>query len=328
MKNSKLFVYFLLVTSLSLGLYACSKEVDDDIQEVERNNKVLKENIALNIALNSQTDSFHLALSAANMLSTFRENGHFTLFTSINNAFELYINADSTIARVSDIPRKKLTAILQYHTLNKILTTADFTNHPYATTLNTEAPNGEAVSLKIDASNGFLINTNTRIIQADIEASNGVIHLIDKILSPKNIQELLENNRQFDSLLVAISLCSTDFVTKFSSDNSYTIFAADNQAFIDFLNSNSSWNRIADIDTNSLDSILKNHFVENKNIRTYAFYQGQTIPNMNNGAIAVDLPNGIAVVSTNSTQGKVNLKTSDIQGNNGVIHQIEKVLLP
>jgi uncharacterized surface protein with fasciclin (FAS1) repeats len=113
------------------------------------------------------------AVKAADLVETLSGAGPFTVFAPTNDAFAK-IPADTLAVVLAD--KAKLTSILTYHVVSGKVMSADVANLTEATTVQ-----GEKV--KIDASNGVMIN-DAKVVTADIECTNGVIHVIDTVLMP------------------------------------------------------------------------------------------------------------------------------------------------
>lgn len=113
------------------------------------------------------------AVKAAGLVETLSGTGPFTVFAPTNDAFAK-IPADTLESVLAD--KDKLTSILTYHVVAGKVMAADVAGMKEASTV-------EGKSVKIDASDGVKIN-DSKVTQADIECSNGVIHVIDTVLMP------------------------------------------------------------------------------------------------------------------------------------------------
>lgn len=127
-------------------------------------------------------DDFSILVSAlqkAGLVDDLQGAGPFTVFAPTNAAFEkllgeLNITADQLLAQPD------LAKVLTYHVVSGEVMAADLTNGMTATTLNGE-------SLTFDLSGSPKVN-NANITTTDINASNGVIHVIDTVLVPSNFK--------------------------------------------------------------------------------------------------------------------------------------------
>jgi uncharacterized surface protein with fasciclin (FAS1) repeats len=119
------------------------------------------------------------AVTAAGLVDTLKGDGPFTVFAPTDDAFAK-LPKGTVEGLLKDIP--KLTAILKYHVVEGAVKAADVVVHKNITTL-------QGQDVKIDAAKWHLhkaVKVNSaNIIKADIEADNGVIHVIDGVLLPK-----------------------------------------------------------------------------------------------------------------------------------------------
>ena len=113
------------------------------------------------------------AVQAAGLADTLSGPGPFTVFAPTDEAFAK-LPAGTVESLLADVPQ--LTKILTYHVVSGKVLAADVVKLTTATTV-------EGSDLKIDASNGVKINDAT-VVTPDVEADNGVIHVIDTVLLP------------------------------------------------------------------------------------------------------------------------------------------------
>ncbi len=117
------------------------------------------------------------ALTAAGLVETLKGDGPFTVFAPTDEAFAKV--PQETLRKLLKPENKdKLTAILTYHVVAGKILARDVVNVNKATTV-------QGQSIKIDAKDGVKID-GAKVITADIEATNGVIHVIDAVLMPSN----------------------------------------------------------------------------------------------------------------------------------------------
>ncbi|MDQ3172990.1 MAG: fasciclin domain-containing protein [Acidobacteriota bacterium] len=117
------------------------------------------------------------ALTAAGLVETLKGDGPFTVFAPTDEAFAKV--PQETLRKLLKPENKdKLTAILTYHVVAGKIMARDVVNVNKATTV-------QGQSIKIDAKDGVKID-GAKVITADIEATNGVIHVIDAVLMPSN----------------------------------------------------------------------------------------------------------------------------------------------
>jgi len=117
------------------------------------------------------------ALTAAGLIETLKGEGPFTVFAPTDEAFAR-VPAETLRELLKPENKDKLTAILNYHVVAGKIMARDVVNVDKATTV-------QGQSIKIDARDGVKID-DAKVITADIEATNGVIHVIDAVLMPSN----------------------------------------------------------------------------------------------------------------------------------------------
>ena len=116
------------------------------------------------------------ALQAAGLVETLKGDGPFTVFAPTDAAFAA-LPAGTVESLLKPENREKLTAILTYHVVPGRYAAADVSGMATATTVN-----GASVDIR-SAGSGVTVD-GARVVKADIAASNGVIHVIDKVLMP------------------------------------------------------------------------------------------------------------------------------------------------
>lgn len=114
------------------------------------------------------------ALTAAGLVDTLKGKGPFTVFAPTDEAFAKIPKADLD-ALIAD--KAKLTKVLTYHVVAGKVMASDVATLKSAKTV-------EGQMVKIDASNGVMIN-KSKVVKADVQTSNGVIHVIDTVLMPQ-----------------------------------------------------------------------------------------------------------------------------------------------
>ncbi|MFY7671750.1 fasciclin domain-containing protein [Tenacibaculum sp. MEBiC06402] len=270
------------------------------------------------------------ALQKANLVAALQADGPFTVFAPTNAAFQALLDSNASWNSLDDIPVDVLTNVLLFHVVSGNIKSTDLSD-TYVNTLAT-GPNSEALSLQVEVTGGIEFNGDSKPVSGliDIEASNGVVHVIDKVMMPANVVTLALNNAGFTSLVAALtdSRHTTDFVSILSGDGPFTIFAPTNAAFQALLDSNASWNSLADIPIATLDAVLKYHVINGANVQADQLTNGDVTTL--GGTITIDLTSG-AQIQTSSMQTVnilVGAATNDVQGTNGVIHAVDTVLLP
>ena len=116
------------------------------------------------------------AVQAAGLVDTLKGDGPFTVFAPTDEAFAaLPEGTVETLLKPENI--EQLTAILTYHVVPGKVMSGDLSDDMMATTV-------QGTDLMIDLDNGVMVN-EASVVTADISTSNGVIHVIDKVILPE-----------------------------------------------------------------------------------------------------------------------------------------------
>lgn len=117
------------------------------------------------------------AIQSTGMEDTLRTGGPFTCLAPTDDAFSL-LPQGTIDALMQDT--NKLATVLKFHTISGKLMSSDLKNKDRVKTVSGEA-------LTVDTSEGLKVG-DALIVQPDIEASNGAIHVIDRVLIPQSIR--------------------------------------------------------------------------------------------------------------------------------------------
>ncbi len=254
------------------------------------------------------------AVKAADLVEVLKSDGPFTVFAPTDDAFKKL--PEGTIAKLLKPENKAmLVSILKYHVVSGKVVAADVVKLNSAKTVE-----GGSVTIKIKDGSVFL-NGNSKVVQTDIAASNGVIHVIDTVLMPpakKNIVETAVSTNMFNTLVAAVK--AAGLADTLMGDGPFTVLAPTDDAF-------------KKLPAGTIESLLK---PENKDmlvkILTYHVISGE-----------VRSEQVAAMQKAKTLQGqKVKIKTkgsavmingakvikADVEASNGVIHVIDTVLMP
>jgi uncharacterized surface protein with fasciclin (FAS1) repeats len=142
----------------------------------------------------------------------------------------------------------------------------------------------------------------------------------------KNIVEIAQADSNFSILVQALtrSDLSTNYATVLSGDGPFTVFAPTNAAFSALL-TELGVASLNDIPAATLEAVLKYHVVSGK-VLSGSLTEGQVVTTLNPGTFTVGLAGGAKITDANARVS--NITTVDLEGSNGVIHVVDKVLLP
>ena len=323
----KIFPMIVLAASISTTFSSCEDD-EDDITPVTQPTGPTQ-NIAEIAIADSRTDSLVVALETANLVATFTGTTEYTVFAPTNQAFVNLLATNSAWNRISDIDATTLTNVLLYHVTAGKVFASDLTDNTYINTLNTQGSvNNESTVIEVDIAGGAKLNNSSNIEAVDIEATNGVVHIIDAVLLPKNIVELAVLDERFTSLVAALTVFGDTLTGALSGNGPFTVFAPTNDAFQRLLDSDATWNSLSDIPRATLNAVLTYHVVSGANAQADEIAQDQVLTTLNGSQLTVDLSAGAQLITSNMAQGNVSIIVTDVQGTNGVIHAVENVLLP
>ena len=236
-----------------------------------------------------------------------------TVFAPTDAAFKTLLT-DLGAKSLDDIPADKLTNILLYHVIGSKAMLTDLKSG-YFPTLSKSA--GNSISMYISVEGGVSINKNTKVTSADIAAKNGVIHVVDKVILPPSVVNIAIDNENFSILVQAV--VKAGLVDALSGSGPFTVFAPTNAAF-NALFAQLGISGIDNLTADQLTPILTYHVVSG-NVLSSALSNGD-VPTLNKGkSLKVNLSSGVKI---NDSE----VVAANIQGSNGVVHVINKVLLP
>ena len=304
----------LIVLLAIVALISACSDDDGDVTPIEEPQSIV--DIALG---NDNFSTLVAALQKTELVSVLQGDGPFTVFAPTNDAFDALLS-DLGVGSLDDLSKEDLTPILLYHVVSGNVTSADLSTG-YVETLNSLGPDGTNVALQVDVTSGVVLNNSVNVTSADIAATNGYVHVIDKVLVPPTVVDLAINNSDFSILVDAV--VKADLATTLSGDGPFTVFAPTNAAF-EALFTELGVSGIDDLTASDLTPILLYHVVSG-NVRSTDLSSGgvQTLQGVE---IDFDLTSGVTIDGLNSVG--TNVVLVDIQGSNGVVHVIDKVLLP
>lgn len=252
------------------------------------------------------------AAKAAGLAEGLMGDGPFTVFAPTDDAFAAL--PKGTVATLLKPENKaQLAAILKYHVVPGVVNAREITRLSGATSLN-----GQRISFASDAS-GVRVNS-ANVVKADIECSNGMIHVIDSVILPAgdNIAQVAGSAGQFGTLLAAAQ--AAGLVPALTGEGPLTVFAPTDEAFA-ALPKGTVESLLKPENRAQLASILKYHVVAG---RVYAADAAKLseAETLNGQSVVIDLADGQLRID-----GARILK-ADIDASNGVIHVIDRVILP
>lgn len=327
-RKALLIVSLVILLSLSLATAVSAQERPND-------------NIVDIAAKNDNFDTLHAAIVAAGLADTLASaDSTFTVFAPTDAAFAALEAANPGILdTVLADPTGLLTTILTYHVLPGEVMSGDVLASKTLKTLQGE-------SLDVSLRNGLPYVDNSQIVTTDILAKNGVIHVIDAVLLPdavtspapapeapaapaapatpeqpatggeaelKTIAQIATEAGNFEQLLAALT--ATGLADTFAKPGNYTVFAPTDDAFA----------ALGDISLteSQLRSILLYHVV-NDSLSRDQIATSTLIPTLSDGRPLFVNTSGSQIVDISGAK----ILVYNIPASNGIIHVIDRVMIP
>ena len=313
---------------LILSLVVASCNLDDGVDTVP----IPDSNLVDVASDNAELTSLISALQRADLVSTLEGSTLYTVLAPTNTAFSGFLS-QAGFSSIEDVPVATLRQILLNHVLVNRVDSAVLANlqKNYVQT-SADGPSSDSkLSLYFDATDGVVFNGSATVTTADIPASNGLIHIVDNVIGLPTLETFLSADDNFDSLDTALDVVSpsTDLPTTLSEDSAgpFTVFAPVNQAFDDLLATNDDWNFISDIDEMLLISVLAHHVV-NGNLPEADLDGLENETTLEGDDIQLGKAAGVLQLTDGSGNSDISVVATNVQATNGVIHLINKVMLP
>ena len=321
----------IAIITVALISFSCENDTENVIEKYPTIVEILDKD-ATNFSI------LKAALVKTDLLNTFRNPGSYTVFAPKNSSFVTAGITEVSIAAMTPAQVATLKKQLQYHVLSVGTLSADFPTNGY---MNSFSPYGTSTSISISLHtnkasgvvlNGGISNGGATVLQADINASNGVIHVVDAVLTIPKIHNLLIANPDLSSLVgiltsapqAAVLTDLTTTATGATTALSRTVFAPTNAAFTSavFLTGQTDAN---------ITKELKYHLENNNRRASSATSFSSTALVINTQLTGPQQTIAIAAATVkiaDITTVNATIKSINIQGTNGVAHIIDKVLQP
>ena len=261
------------------------------------------------------------AVTAADLGATLSGPGPFTVFAPTNAAFAALLT-ELGLTKAQLLANKPLlTSVLTYHVLPARVFKAGIPLGEHITTV-------EGGFFKIEAEGSAVVITDARnrksnIVATDIRANNGIIHAVDKVLLPgdKNIVQTASALPDFSILVEAV--VAANLGGTLSGPGPFTVFAPTNAAFAALLAELGVTKAQLLANTALLTKVLTYHVVEGVVLKAEVPV-GAPITTVEGETFSVS-----AALAITDKRGRVsNITATDVLTSNGVIHVIDKVILP
>ena len=261
------------------------------------------------------------AVVAADLAGTLSAPGPYTVFAPTNAAFAALLTELGVTKAQLLADKPLLTAVLQYHVLG-------------ARVAKAQIPLGKAITplaggfFKIDMSGADVVitdgrNRTSKIIATDIAASNALVHVVDKVILPanKNIVQTAQALPDFSILVEAV--VAADLAATLSGPGPFTVFAPTNAAFAALLTELGVSKAALLANKPLLTAVLTYHVLGARVLKADVVPGAQ--PNTVQGE---NFSISAALAITDKRARTSNIVATDVLTSNGVIHVIDRVILP
>lgn len=334
----------MLLLTFTFSAVAISCSDDDD-------NSPAPQQTVLEIAVaNSDFDVLEAAARKAgtDVLNVLGGSTQITVFAPTDAAFVAYLdvaNEAAALTAVNGLSPSAAADLLTFHVIAGSEIKAEDIAAGTTTVTTARASNNKAFVTKSGAN--VTIN-NARVTTANVDASNGVIHIIDAVLAPPagNIVSIATTGATAESFnLLATALTKANLVTALQGAGPFTVFAPDDVAFLALLRTltgNATLTEAQGIDAinaitatsdplnlDELTNVLQYHVVPNAAAFSINLTNNQTITTLKANApnqVTIALGSSVTVDGAASEPSTVAL--ANVAATNGVIHVIDRVLLP
>jgi transforming growth factor-beta-induced protein len=343
------FSLFFVLAALVLFLAACgSNDSSTGVNESSSSDDLASSSAELgsivDIAVaDGRFETLVAAVGAAGLAETLSGEGSFTVLAPTDDAFGAL--PEGTVEALLADPEGDLKNILLYHVLGSVAMASDVVQLSSATTLQ-----GSAISIEV-VQGDVILNGSAKVIITDIQASNGVIHVLDAVLLPPAEQESESNSSdnasseqagassddlasssaelgsivdiavadgRFETLVAAVG--AAGLAETLSGEGSFTVLAPTDDAF-------------GALPEGTVEALLEDPEGDLKNILLYHVLgsvamasdvvQLSSATTLQGSAISIEVVQGDVILN-----GSAKVIITDIQASNGVIHVLDAVLLP
>ena len=307
-----LFVGIIAIAAMTAARGASAQEINDNIVDV--------------LATDGRFDTAYQAVIAAGLADTLASaDGTFTIFVPNDAAFSRLAAANpAALDFLLADPEGALSDVLLFHVVP-----GRYMGSDVAATDSLTPAQGDDLSVTVNADGEIFVN-GAQVIAADIPAKNGVIHVINRVLVPRDLEiptvatpvatqnlptiaEALREDGRFTNLLGALE--ATGLAETFGATGDYTLFAPVDSAF----------EGVGDLrlTEEQLRSILLFHVVGDSLTRDQ-LATDDLVPTLSNGRPIFVNRNGSSILNLSGAQ----VSTFNIPASNGIIHVIDQIMMP
>ena len=320
MKNISKVIKLSVLAIIASVSFSCSD--DDNTTSSPTNNSIS--------GIASRTPDLSLlvdALNRADLVQTLDQSGSYTVFAPTNAAFTTFLS-DNGYASLNEVPVNALKEILLNHVISGALNSSSLSTGYVKTLAKGSASTTNTLSMYVNTTSGVKLNGISNVTTPNITASNGVIHIVDAVIGLPTVVTHALANPNFTTLVSALTRADQpDFagILSGTTNSPFTVFAPTNTAFGSLLTELGATS-LNDISQNTLENTLKYHVVAGANVLSASLTNNQSVTTFQGGNFTITTMGGAKITDANNRVS--NIIAVDVQASNGVIHVLDKVILP
>jgi len=274
---------------------------------------------------NDDFSSLLAALEKTQLTSVLDGTDEYTVFAPQNDAFAAFLSSNG-FANLDAVPTAVLTQVLLNHVVAGDVKAADLSTG-YITNLASEASTSNNLNAYVNTDGGVTINGGATVTTADVNASNGTVHIVDSVIGLPTVVTFAVTNPDLSILVQALTRPSfgSTYTDILSGDGPFTVFAPNNDAFVKLLGF-LGVSGLDDVDDATLQNVLNYHVLAGANVLAGTLTDELSAETFQGQNITIDLDNGAQIKEGAGEPS--NIIATDIQSANGVVHVIDTVLLP
>lgn len=282
----------------------------------------------LDVAKGANLTTLVTALEAAGLDNLFDEPFWCSYFPSWCSQYTVFAPTEEAFAALpegaldrllSDDFAPHLHDLLAYHALEGAVASSDISDGDAIAALNEET-----IAASVDAGGAITLNGGASVVTADVEASNGVVHVVDEVLLPKSATSNIAEVAVASGLDTLVALLGQVGLDSFVSDatKKLTVFAPTEEAFAAL---------VADgfdaSDDEAVADLLRYHVVEGSVVTQWELLRDRDVVTVQGSPISVELE-GTGWRKELKLNGDAGIAAADVLASNGIVHVVNKVLMP
>jgi transforming growth factor-beta-induced protein len=259
-----------------------------------------------------QTKTLTAAIKAAGLVETLQGTGPFTVFAPTDAAFsEIQADVDMLLKPEN---KEQLIKVLKCHVVSGKLLSKDLKDGLTLTTLD-----GEKLNVTLMNDGRFMVG-DVHITTPDVMTSNGIIHIVDKVILPKIARKLnITTIASANAKTLSAAIGAAGLTATLEGDGPFTVFAPTDSAFSTIQKDVTTL--LKPENKEKLAKVLTYHVVSGKLVAA-DLKDGQELTTVEGQKLKVSIKNGVVMV------GNARVIATDVDASNGVVHVIDKVLMP